>query len=58
MNLHEKLYALEIQKQVLEKEIYQLKQAIEKQSPFSKNQKIELFKSLFVIRDDVYALYW
>lgn len=58
MNLHQKLHVLEIQKQAIEKEIYQLQQAIEKQSPFSKNQKIQLFKSLFIVRDDVYALYW
>ena len=54
----EKLHTLEKQKNAIEHEIYQLKQTIEKLSPFSKAQKIALFKSLFVVRDDVYAAHW
>ncbi len=56
--LYQRLQSLEQQKQIIENEIYHLKQTIEKLSPFSKTQKIQLFKSLFIIRDDVYATYW
>ena len=58
MNLYQKLQYLESQKQKIEQEIHQLKQAIEKNYPFTKSQKIQLFKSLFIVRDDVYATYW
>ena len=56
--LYQKSQTLEQQKQKIENEIYHLKQAIEKLSPFTKTQKIQLFKSLFVVRDDVYATHW
>jgi len=56
--LYQKLQTLEQQKQKIETEIYQLKQTIEKLSPFTKTQKIQLFKSLFIVRDDVYATHW
>jgi len=58
MNLHQKLHALEIQKEKIDREIHQLKIVIEKSSPFTKTQKIQLFKSLFVVRKDVYAKHW
>ncbi|MBU1668148.1 DEAD/DEAH box helicase [bacterium] len=56
--LYQRLQALEQQKQNIENEIYHLKQSIEKLSPFTKTQKVQLFKSLFVTRDDVYATHW
>jgi len=58
MNLSRKLQDLERQKQKIVQEIHQVKQAIEKNSPFTKSQKIQLFKSLFIVRDDVYATHW
>ena len=56
--LREKLQHLESQKINLDNEILQTKREIEKLSPFSKEQKIELFKSLFIGRYDVFAKYW
>jgi superfamily II DNA or RNA helicase len=56
--LHSKLNLLESQKKLIEKEILETKKIIEKLSPFSKQQKIALFKSLFVAREDVYPKYW
>lgn len=56
--LYSKLNSLESKKQSIEKEIIETKQIIEKLSPFSKEQKISLFKSLFVAREDVYPKYW
>ncbi|MCX6077387.1 MAG: DEAD/DEAH box helicase family protein [Campylobacterales bacterium] len=56
--LYSKLNSLESQKQSIEKEILQTKQIIEKLSPFSKQQKISLFKSLFIAREDVFPTYW
>ena len=56
--LYSKLNILESQKQSIEKEIQETKKSIEKLSPFSKQQKISLFKSLFIAREDVYPLYW
>lgn len=61
MNLHElyqKLQSLESEKQSIELELLQTKKLIEQLSPFSKEQKIELFKSLFIGRSDVFAKYW
>jgi superfamily II DNA or RNA helicase len=58
MNLHQKLHDLEIQKEKIDKEIHQLKIDIEKSSPFTKLQKIQLFKSLFIVREDAYAKHW
>ena len=56
--LYSKLNSLESQKQLIEKEILETKKTIENLSPFSKQQKIALFKSLFVAREDVYPKYW
>ena len=56
--LRQKLQYLESQKINLDNEIIQTKREIEKLSPFSKEQKIELFKSLFIGRSDVFAKYW
>jgi len=57
-DLYFKLNSLESQKHSIEQEILKTKQTIEKLSPFSKQQKISLFKSLFVAREDVYPKYW
>ena len=56
--LRQKLQHLESQKINLDNDILQTKREIEKLSPFSKEQKIELFKSLFIGRSDVFAKYW
>jgi len=56
--LYSKLNSLESKKQSIEKEILEVKQIIGKLSPFSKQQKIALFKSLFVAREDIYPTYW
>jgi len=56
--LYSKLNFLESQKQSIEQEIQETKKIIEKLSPFSKQQKIALFKLLFVAREDVYPTYW
>ena len=56
--LQQKLYDLESQKSQLENEILQIKKQINHLSPFTKEQKIELFKSLFIGRSDVFAKYW
>lgn len=57
-NLYNKLKYLESQKQNIEYEIIETKKFIEKLSPFTKSQKVRLFKSLFVGREDVYPTYW
>jgi superfamily II DNA or RNA helicase len=56
--LKSKLSKLESQRVDIEKEILNTKKLIEKISPFSKQDKIKLFKSLFIGREDVYAKYW
>jgi hypothetical protein len=56
--LYTKLNSLESKKQTIDQEIIETKKLIEKLSPFTKSQKIELFKSLFIGRQDVYATYW
>ena len=56
--LHQKLKYLESQKVQLDNEILETKRQIEQISPFAKEQKIELFKSLFIGRSDVFAKYW
>ncbi len=56
--LYQKLKALESQKAIIEAEIRAIKQQISKYSVLSKEEKIALFKSLFVGREDVYAQYW
>lgn len=48
--LHQKLQYLESQRTQLDNEILETKKQIEQLSPFSKEQKIELFKSLFIDR--------
>jgi len=58
LQLHQKLQYLESQKSQLENEILETKKQIEQLSPFTKEQKIELFKSLFIGRNDVFAKYW
>ncbi len=55
--LHHKLQFLEFQRVQLENEILQIKKQIEQLLPFTKEQKIELFKSLFIGRSDVFAKY-
>jgi len=56
-DLYYKLNHLESQKQSIENEIIQTKKVIEKLSPFTKLQKIALFKTLFIAHEDVYATY-
>ena len=56
--LYSKLNQLESQKLQIETEIFQTKKQIDNLSPFSKQDKINLFKSLFIGRTDVYAAYW
>jgi len=56
--LHKKLQYLESQKVQLDNEILETKRQIEQLLPFTKEQKIELFKSLFIGRSDVFAKYW
>lgn len=56
--LYQKLHALKSQKASIEDEILKVTQLIEQCSPFSKSQKVTLFKSLFIGREDVYATYW
>ena len=56
--LYQKLNRLESQKLSIENEILNTKKQIDKISPFSKQDKVNLFKSLFIGREDVYANYW
>ncbi len=56
--LYQQLAALESQKQSIDSQILQIKKQIEQLSPFSKQEKIQLFKSLFITRGDVYPIYW
>jgi len=56
--LYAALHDLESQKICIEQQILQVKKEIEKRSTFSKQQKINLFKKLFVAREDLYPLYW
>jgi len=57
-HLHQELRSLESRKQDIEMQILKIRKRIEKLSPFSKEEKIALFRSLFIGRDDVYAKYW
>lgn len=57
-DLHARLAKLEADKNRIENEIVSVKQAIEKQSPFSKADKIALFRQLFIGNEDVYAKRW
>ena len=56
--LYQQLAILESQRQSIDSQILQTKKQIEQLSPFSKQEKIQLFKSLFIAREDVYPLYW
>jgi len=53
--LYQKLARLEEQKSAIEQEIISVKQEIEKQSPFSKADKIALFRKLFIGNELAYA---
>lgn len=56
--LYQRLTTLERQKAVIEKEIKSIKREIERQSPFSKTDKIVLFSKLFIGSDLAYAKHW
>nr|WP_296824626.1 DEAD/DEAH box helicase family protein [Sulfurovum sp.] len=56
--LYQRLKALESQKATIEAEIKVIKQKISQSSTLSQEDKITLFKSLFIGREDVYAQYW
>ncbi len=56
--LYKQLQVLEKQKSVIEAEITAIKKEIEKLSPFSKSDKIALFRKLFIGNELVYAKYW
>ena len=61
MSLHElrsRLSELESQKRSIEAQILQIKHELEKHSALTKENKIALYRSLFVGREDVYATYW
>jgi len=57
-DLHARLAKLEADRQRIEEEILAVKRAIEKRSPFSKADKIALFRQLFIGNEDVYAKQW
>ena len=67
--LKEKLKALYLQKENIENEIKKIEKEIQEEiqkektlqslkTTFTKNDKIEIFKSLFVARNDIYAKKW
>jgi len=56
--LYKKLEILQKQKLAIENEIQDIKSQIESLTPFSKEEKIKLFRELFVAREDAYALHW
>lgn len=56
--LKEHLNSLEFQKCSIEAEILQIKRELEKHSALTKEDKIALYRALFVGREDVYATYW
>jgi len=56
--LYKRLAYLEKQKSSIEKEIMWIKHEIEKQSPFSKANKIALFHKLFIGNELAYAKHW
>jgi len=56
--LYLKLNQLENQKRTIEKEIKEIRYEISTLFPMTKEQKIELFRSLFIGREDVYAKHW
>ncbi|MGP2656464.1 TOTE conflict system archaeo-eukaryotic primase domain-containing protein [Malaciobacter sp. WC5094] len=61
-NLKIKLEALYSQKKQIEEEIKaleeQIKEELKQKKNFTKDEKIEIFKSLFVARSDIYAKKW
>lgn len=56
--LLQQLDSLESQKHSIEAQILQIKRELEKHSALSKEDKIALYRTLFVGREDVYATYW
>ncbi|WP_294956104.1 DEAD/DEAH box helicase [Sulfurovum sp.] len=56
--LYKRLAYLEEQRSVIEEEITIIKREIEKLSPFSKADKIALFRQLFIGNELVYAKHW
>lgn len=56
--LYNQLNHLESKKRSIQNEILKIKKQIEHLSPFTKEQKITLYKSLFIGREDVYASFW
>ncbi|GGD39040.1 DEAD/DEAH box helicase [Malaciobacter pacificus] len=64
INLKKKLETLYTKKEEIEKQILELEQQIQEQElisqkrNFSKDEKIDIFKSLFIARFDIYAKKW
>ncbi len=56
--LRSRLSDLESQKRSIEAQILQIKRELEKHSALTKEDKIALYRSLFIGREDVYATYW
>lgn len=56
--LQKRLNNLYEQKALIEKEISQLEAQLYKPKSFSKQEKIELFKTLFLAREDVFLKHW
>jgi len=56
--LYKRLADLEDQKSAIEKEIIIIKYELDKQSPFSKADKIALFRKLFIGNELAYAKHW
>lgn len=56
--LRSRLNDLESQKRTIEAQILQIKRELEKHSTLTKEDKIALYRSLFIGREDVYATYW
>jgi len=67
INLENKLKSLYLQKENIEEEIKSLEEQIKNEKEkaskplkitFTKNEKIDIFKSLFIARKDIYAKKW
>ncbi len=56
--LRSRLNDLESQKRTIEAQILQIKRELEKHSTLTKEDKIALYRSLFIGREDIYATYW
>ena len=56
--LKKKLQKLYKQREAIDNEIAQLEKEILKQTTFSKNEKIDIFRSLFISRDDIFLKKW